>query len=142
MYDFEEERTTHASIEDVWAVYVNVAGWPAWHGGLDAAQLDGPFESGIGGAITVSVGISQDVPFHLENVVPLKSFDVVWKLGPLVKTTMTHTLEKTSAGTLFKHAYHTGGVMAPFSFFQAALAHDRAPGELERLARLAEARSH
>jgi hypothetical protein len=138
MYDFEEVRTTRASLEQLWAVYADVTGWPRWHGGFDAAVLDGPFASGTAGYVTVRVIATQDVPFHLENVVPRKGFDVVWGVGPLMSTRMTHTLEEVEGGTRFKHAYHTGGIMAPFAFLQAASAHSRTRSSMDLLAKLAE----
>ena len=71
----------------------------------------------------------------------MKCFDVVWTAGPFLTTRMTHTIERSAAGTVVKHAYHTGGVMAPFAFLQAATAHGRVHAALERVARLAEARA-
>jgi len=50
------------------------------------------------------------------------------------------TLERTNVGTKIKHAYHTGGVMAPFNFLQAAAAHERAQPAMARIAALAGAR--
>jgi hypothetical protein len=120
MYDFEETRDTTASTERVWAIYTNVSGWPRWNRGIEAASMSGPFESEARGTVTISgMGIAQDVSFHLENVVSMQSFDLVWTVGPFLKTRMSHKLTPTATGCRFVHAYHTGGVMAPFAFLQA-----------------------
>lgn len=139
MYDFEESHDTTAKLEDVWAVYTNVGGWVRWHGALEAVQFSGPFESGAAGVGTVAIGVSQDIKFHLENVEPMKSFDVVWTVGHLLHTRMTHKVERTATGTKITHAYHTGGIMAPFNFLQAAAARDRVKPAMAAIAKLAEA---
>jgi len=141
MYDFEATHETIATLEDVWAVYTDVAGWPRWHGAIEAITFAGPFAAGSAGYATVQTGISQDIPFHLENVEPMKHFDVVWTVGHLLHTRMTHAIERTASGTKIRHAYHTGGIMAPFNFLQAAAARDRVQPSMARVAQLAEARS-
>jgi hypothetical protein len=140
MYDFEESRETAARPEDVWAVYTEVAGWPRWSVALSAVRFGGPFQSGSAGVATFdNMGLAQDIPFHLENVEPGKHFDVVWTVGPLLKTKMTHRIEPTPAGSKITHAYHTGGVMAPFNFLQASAARSRVHTALELVSQLAEA---
>jgi len=138
MYDFEETHETTATPESVWAIYTDVAGWKRWHGAIESVQFAGPFASGSEGHATVQIGLSQDIPFRIENVEPMKRFDVVWTVGPLLHTRMTHSIERTATGTKIKHAYHTGGIMAPFNFLQAAAAHDRAQPAMARIAQLAE----
>ena len=138
MYDFEESLDTMAKVEDVWAVYTDVRGWVQWHGALEGIQFSGQFVSGAAGVATVGIGISQDIKFHLENVEPMKSFDVVWTVGPLLHTRMTHKMDRTATGTKITHAYHTGGIMAPFNFLQAAAARDRVGPALAAIARIAE----
>ena len=137
MYDFQESHDTRASIEAVWAIYTQVTGWSRWLPHLTAVQFSGPFESGAAGYATVQVGLSQDIPFHLEKVEPFKGFDVVWTIGHLLNTRMMHTLERVNGGTRITHAYHTGGVMAPFNFLQAAAAHERVQPAMAEIARLA-----
>jgi hypothetical protein len=112
-----------------------------WHGALEAVEFPGPFASGSAGHATVQIGFAQDIPFHLENVEPMKSFDVVWTVGHLLHTRMTHVIERTATGTKLTHAYHTGGIMAPFNFLQAAAARDRVKPAMARIAQLAEQRS-
>jgi hypothetical protein len=139
MYDFEESLDTAASPEQLWAIYSDVPGWRRWMPNLEAIQFKGPFESGAQGYATVDVGLSADVQFRLENVEPLKRYDVVWTVGPLLHTRMTRTIERLATGARITHAYHTGGVMAPFNFLQSAAAHERTRPAMIEIARLAQA---
>lgn len=137
MYDFTESLETNASLEDVWAVYTDVRGWLRWMPHLRDIRFTGPFAAGSAGAAIVDVGLETEVKFALENVEPMKRFEVVWTVGPLLHTRMTHSLERTTTGTRITHAYHTGGVMAPFNFLQASAAHERARPAMEAIAALA-----
>lgn len=140
MYDFRETLETDAKLEDVWAVYTDVEGWLRWMPHIRSLVWSGPFESGSAGAATVAVGVDAEVKFHLENVSRTEDaagFDVVWTVGPLLYTRMTHTLERIPTGTRFTHAYHTGGVMAPFNFLQASAARDRVGPAMAAIASLA-----
>jgi Polyketide cyclase / dehydrase and lipid transport len=141
MYDFELTHETPAKVEDVWAVYAEVQGWPRWNEILESVSFGGPFESGAAGSAVVSVALSTSIQFRLENVEPMTHFDVVWNVGHLLTTRMTHRMERTAAGTKITSAYHTGGIMAPFNFLQASAARDRVGPAMERVAQLAEARS-
>jgi hypothetical protein len=138
MYDFEESLDTAATPEQLWAIYSDVPGWRRWAPQLEAVHFTGPFASGATGYATVAVGLSADVQFALENVDALKRYDVVWTVGPLLYTRMTHTIERLATGARIKHAYHTGGVMSPFNFLQAAAAHERARPGMMQVAKLAE----
>ena len=42
----EQTVETTASAEDVWALWADVAGWPAWNAGVERIELDGPFAIG------------------------------------------------------------------------------------------------
>jgi hypothetical protein len=106
----------------------------------DSATLNGPFASGTTGYVTVSMGVSQDVPFTLENVEPLKRYDLVWNVV-LTTTRIVHTIERTPGGSRFTHAHQTSGATAVLSFARSWGAHDRAPRAMEAIAKLAEARS-
>jgi hypothetical protein len=139
MYDFETSIETPATPAQVGAVYTDVPGWLRWLAHLERIEFAGPFESGAGGEAIVQVGLSTGVKFHLEHVEPMKKFEVVWTVGPLLHTRMTHTLTPLAAGTQITHAYHTGGVMAPFNFLQADAAKERVPLALERISELAQA---
>jgi Polyketide cyclase / dehydrase and lipid transport len=143
MYDFEKTVETTASPEDVWVIWSDVPGWPRWHPVFESATLDGPFESGVEGALTVSFALAQNqtVPIHLENVRPLEGFDSVWKFGPLFTTRISHVLERTPTGARFTHKFHEGGILAPLAFLTAAAARSRIDGEMAMIAQLAEARA-
>ena len=140
MYDFEATHDTTAKPEDVWAINTDVPAWVRWHGALEAISFAGPFASGSGGTATVQVGLSAGVEFRLEQVEPMKRFEVMWTVGPLLHTRMTHSIAAIPSGTRITHAYHTGGVMAPFNFLQAGVSRDRVHATMERIASLAEAR--
>jgi hypothetical protein len=141
MYDFEIRGETKASPEKLWAVYADVAGWPRWNKAVSEAHLDGGFVSGAAGTFTVIVGVAfRTWPFHLENVEPLRRFDVVWQLGPLLSTRLTHTVERSASGSRFMHGFHAGGILAVTEFNAAWAAQAHIPGTMALIANLAEAR--
>ena len=52
MYTFEHSVETSATPDAVWALYADVAAWLSWDHGLEAVELDGPFEAGTAGRIS------------------------------------------------------------------------------------------
>src|SRR5216117_3176265 len=51
MWTFEYEHPTTAAAEAVWALWSDVAQWPAWDDDLDAVSLDGDFSAGTSGTL-------------------------------------------------------------------------------------------
>lgn len=60
--------TTSASPDAVWALWSNPVTWPVWDPAVEAVTLDGPFEEGTAGRMTLGGGI--EVPVHLDIVEP------------------------------------------------------------------------
>ena len=52
MYTYEHSVETIATPDAVWALYEDVAAWLSWDHGLEAVELDGPFEAGTSGRIS------------------------------------------------------------------------------------------
>ena len=51
MWEFEHSVKARASRERVWAVWIDLAGWPSWNPGVGRVQLDGPVSEGATGTI-------------------------------------------------------------------------------------------
>ena len=51
MWDFEHSVEAAVSRERVWALWVDVAGWPRWNPGVARAELDGPVAEGVTGTV-------------------------------------------------------------------------------------------
>lgn len=51
MWEFEHSVQARASRERVWAVWVDIAGWPSWNPGVGLVQLAGPVAEGATGTI-------------------------------------------------------------------------------------------
>ena len=54
--EFAHTVTTGAAPDRVWALWTDVAGWPAWDPELRAAELSGPFAVGAEGLLTPAAG--------------------------------------------------------------------------------------
>ncbi len=142
MYDFELTKETRAKPEEVWAIYTDVANWPEWNDGIERVEFGSSFETGARGiAYAKSVTVDRPVHFELESVEPGRSYEVVWNIGPLLKTRMRRTVEATPTGARLTHSYSTEGILAVFSFINAATAHSRTESSMERIVEAAEARS-
>lgn len=95
MYTFEHTVETTASAEAVWALYADVNAWLRWDRGLDAIELDGPFEAGVAGRITPT-GMDT-MPFVLTRVEPGRGFDdETPAMGHVLR--FIHVIEPTTSG--------------------------------------------
>lgn len=68
----EHAIETTAAPEDVWALWADVPGWPAWDASLAATTLDGPFAVGTTG--TLQPAGMDALPFVLLEVDPGRGF--------------------------------------------------------------------
>ena len=67
---FEHSRTvtTSAPAKAVWALWSDPSTWPEWDPAVEGVRLDGPFETGAVGTMTLTGGIEAEV--SLEVVEP------------------------------------------------------------------------
>lgn len=56
MFRAEQTLETKASPSQLWAVLIDVEGWPAWNPGLRSAAISGPLEVGSRGQVTLTNG--------------------------------------------------------------------------------------
>jgi hypothetical protein len=95
MFTFEHTVETTASADAVWALYADVNAWLRWDHGLDAIELNGPFEAGVTGRITPK-GMEQ-LPFTLTRVEPGRGFDdETPALGHMLR--FSHVIEPLASG--------------------------------------------
>src|SRR5262249_53392542 len=83
--------------EDVWRIWQDVEGWPAWNDGLDRAELTGRFAPGS----TITMFSSGDDPIELtiaEAAEPERFVDEA-DLGPIVVRTQ-HLAEPLGGGRI------------------------------------------
>ena len=100
MRSFEESVVVRATPEAIFALYADVAGWPAWDPEVRAASLDGPFAAGSTGSLTPTKGPRARIT--VVGVAPGRSFDVESRL-PLCTMRFEHVLEPRGAETLVTH---------------------------------------
>lgn len=138
--DISESILIHASPETVFAIYADVAGWPAWDPDTRAARIDGPFADGTRGRLAPAKGFP--VPMRLSSVEPGRGFTVV---SPVLFSTMvfTHALRPAPAGV---HVTHGVAFHGPFAWFLRRLVGPRVraglPVTLRHLKAHAERRAH
>lgn len=66
MWTYEHSVVIEAPREAIWSLYMDVASWPDWDAGIQAATLDGPFAVGAPGQLE-AVG-QPSTPFRLTEV--------------------------------------------------------------------------
>ena len=74
--------TSTASADAVWALWSDVATWPDWDPSVVAVVLDGPFEAGTTGTMTLAGPF--EVPLSLEVVDAGRSYLDQLTMGELV----------------------------------------------------------
>ena len=136
---FSHTVTTTASPDAVWAVWTDVAGWPAWDVELDSAALDGAFEEGATGRLVPKRGPS--ARFRIEDVEPGRAYTLVTRL-PLGSLRVRRTWETVEGGIAVTHAVTFGGVGGRALAGRLGPGFRRAlPVALDRLRALSEAQS-
>ena len=83
MWTTEHEHITGASPADIFALWRDVEGWPAWDGSLIVTSLDGPFAAGSTGTLH-PVGMPEPIAFTVTEVEDGQGFADETRLGPLV----------------------------------------------------------
>lgn len=91
----------------VWALYEDVATWPAWDAQAEWVTRDGPFATGSGGVMKFRD--MDPLPYRLTRVEPLREFVDETPLGDLV-VRVSHRLEPLESGRLrVTYAAHIDG---------------------------------
>jgi len=108
MWAFEYTLDSQAKPEAVWALYSDMRTWTDWDGGIEGAELHGPFEAGSTGWLQPE---GQDrLAFELVEVVPLRTFSDVTKLPEAgIEIRFEHTLEPLETGTRITHRVKIDG---------------------------------
>lgn len=81
-FSYERTVTTTADPSAIWALWSDPSTWPDWDPAVQAVTLDGPFEEGTTGTMTLSGPF--DVPVSLEVVVPGSRYLDQLTMGELV----------------------------------------------------------
>lgn len=137
----EIEASTYidASPDTVFAIYADVARWPAWDPDTRAASIDGPFASGARGRLVPGKGFP--VPMRFVSVEPGHGFTVVSRVL-FSSMSFGHRLRPEGAGTVATHAVAFDG---PFAWFLRRLVGSRVrqglPLTMRRLKAYAEERA-
>jgi Polyketide cyclase / dehydrase and lipid transport len=71
-FTYSHQLQTSASPAVLWRLYSDVSTWPRWDDAFDAVTLDGPFEAGSRGTLTVRG--QEPVAFTIVEVVPERGF--------------------------------------------------------------------
>jgi hypothetical protein len=110
MWTVEHTAESDAAPEAVYALYADVAGWPAWDPGLERCELDGPFATGTTGHLTPAGG--EPLPFTVEWAEPARGFaDVTEAMGHVLR--FRHTLQPLpGGGTRITHRVEIEGPAA------------------------------
>ena len=137
--DFAHTVTTTATSEALWAVWTDVAGWPAWDVELDSAGLEGAFAEGATGRLVPKRGPS--ARFVIEEVDEGRAYTLVTKL-PLGALRVRRTWADLEDGISVTHAVSFHGVGGRMLSGRLGPAFRRAlPVAMARLCEIAEARS-
>ncbi len=97
MWKTEHTHRSAAAPEAVFALWVNVEGWPAWDASLIATTLDGPFAAGATGTLHPQ-GMPEPIAFRLTAVEPGVGFADETRLGLLVLR-FQHRVESRAGGS-------------------------------------------
>lgn len=99
-YSFE--MTTKATPEEIWHNYSDVQKWFIWEADLLDIKLDGPFQTGVFGEMTLE-GMPP-LAFELVEVLDHRSFCDVTKIPGIGSLYFNHELIPTVQGTVIKHS--------------------------------------
>ncbi|MEM6647546.1 MAG: SRPBCC family protein [Bacteroidota bacterium] len=106
--NFTYTLATSASAASVWALWTNVAEWPAWDQELKAATLEGVFREGAEGSLDPLAGPS--ARFVIEDVEPGEAYTLATRL-PLGWLRVRRVLGRTDDGRVtFTHTVTFSGL--------------------------------
>jgi Polyketide cyclase / dehydrase and lipid transport len=101
MWTFQASANSKASPDTIWSLYSDVANWKRWDDAIITSDLQGQFEVGSKGSMTIE-GNPRPLPFVLLEVEVNKLFRDVTEI-PGVNIEFTHSLEQLPDGTKITH---------------------------------------
>jgi Polyketide cyclase / dehydrase and lipid transport len=107
MFTFQASAISKAKPETIWPHYSDVANWKRWDDALTASDLQGAFEVGSHGSMTIE-GNPRALGFVLLEVEANKSFCNLSEI-PGVSIDFAHTLEQRPDGTKITHRVTISG---------------------------------
>jgi uncharacterized protein YndB with AHSA1/START domain len=108
MWTKQVSTTSNASPKTIWQIYADIPNWTAWHDEILECHIDGTFEPGSKGAMTVT-GNPRPLPFVLIEVEPEISFTDLTQI-PGANIVFAHLLEARGEGaTKITHAVTISG---------------------------------
>jgi uncharacterized protein YndB with AHSA1/START domain len=103
MWEYQYSIETAAAPEALWRRWTDMANWPRWNDGIEAIDVEGPFE--VGTAFTMTPPGQEPIRMRLTEVTPGRSFTDEMDAGDFVVRTV-HRLEPASGG-LTRIVYRT-----------------------------------
>ncbi|GLZ34510.1 hypothetical protein Lesp02_66970 [Lentzea sp. NBRC 105346] len=105
-YEFEHSVEAPVSAAAVWALYSDISQWTSWDQGLSEVTLDGPFEAGVSGKMTIPGQPAID--FTLTSVDPGREFtDETLFNGAVLR--FRHVIEPVPGGVRVTHRVEITG---------------------------------
>lgn len=94
-FEHSHTVTTSAPPAAVWALWSDPGTWATWDPAVEAARIDGAFEEGAAGTMTLTGGI--EVPVTLEQVEPGSRYLDQLSMGDLT-IRIDHVVRATDGG--------------------------------------------
>jgi len=105
----------HATENDVWEIWTDVASWPKWDQDLEWAALDGEFKTGTKGKLKPKGWFKSY--FRITAVENKKYFCNESKM-PWTKVIFSHSVApREESAVQIKHHVRVTGLLAPLLFF-------------------------
>ncbi len=138
MWQTEHTAYTHASPEDVWALWSDVTTWPTWDSGIQRANIEGRFAACASGTLKPTGG--PQVTLTIIDAKPNHGFVDETKL-PLARMRFEHEVASDAERTRITHRVQITGPAAPLfaRVIGRGIARDL-PETIAALARLASER--
>jgi hypothetical protein len=95
MWETEHSVETRATPEEIWCLWADVAGWPAWNGDIEQIELHGPFAAG--GRILMSPIGEEPIELRIAEAVEPELFVDEADLGEVVVRTI-HRAQTLNGG--------------------------------------------
>jgi hypothetical protein len=93
--EVEHSIETSATPREVWDLWVDVAGWPAWNADIESIELAGPFAAG--GTIRMTPIGQEPIELRIAEAVEPEQFVDEADLGEIVVRTI-HRAEQSDGG--------------------------------------------